>query len=70
MLLTPRKGEGGGIHMVSREERNGLEKLYEGRRVYHGELHDHSDSGGTSDGKCPLGEWPEKMRALLPSSGA
>ena len=50
--------------MVSQEERNGLEKLYEGRTVYHGELHDHSNSGGTSDGKCPLEEWPEKMRAL------
>lgn len=50
--------------MIGPEETVSLEKLYEGRAVYHGELHDHSQSGGTSDGKCPLEEWPEKMRAL------
>lgn len=41
-----------------------IDRLYAGRRVFHGELHDHSASGGTSDGKCPLCEWPEKMKAL------
>ncbi len=41
-----------------------LEKLYEGRKAYHGELHDHSASGGTSDGHCPLAEWPKKLRDL------
>ncbi len=41
-----------------------LERLYRGRQVFHGELHDHSDSGGTSDGKFPLSKWPEKLRAL------
>ena len=30
--------------------------LYENCRAYHGELHDHSASGGTSDGKCSLAE--------------
>ena len=50
--------------MVSQEERAALERLYEGCAVYHGELHDHSQSGGTSDGKCPLEEWPDKLRAL------
>ena len=50
--------------MISEQEKSCLEHLYEGCKVYHGELHDHSDSGGTSDGKCPLDEWPVKMRAL------
>ena len=50
--------------MISKEEKSHLLSLYAGCRVFHGELHDHSDSGGTSDGKCPLDEWPEKMRAL------
>ena len=50
--------------MISKEDMSRLERLYEGCGVYHGELHDHSDSGGTSDGKCPLNEWPAKMRAL------
>ena len=50
--------------MVNTEDRAALGRLYAGCSVYHGELHDHSDSGGTSDGKCPLALWPEKMRAL------
>ena len=39
-----------------------LEKLYEGRQPYHGELHDHADTGGTSDGKMKLEDW--KMNLL------
>ena len=42
-----------------------LESLYEGRDAYHGNLHDHSDSGDpendpwkTADGKYPLYMWP------------
>ena len=50
--------------MVAAGEKKALERLYQGRNVYHGELHDHSASGGTSDGKCPLAEWPAKLRAL------
>ena len=50
--------------MISEKDITRLEALYEGRRVYHGELHDHSSSGGTSDGKVPLAEWPEKLRKL------
>lgn len=41
-----------------------LEKMYEGRRVFHGELHDHSNSGGTSDGKRSLMHWRGAMEAL------
>ena len=50
--------------MVSAEEKASLERLYEGCRVFHGELHDHSMSGGTSDGSCPLAEWLEKLGRL------
>ena len=50
--------------MAGKREMNALERLYSGRKAYHGELHDHSASGGTSDGKCPLAEWPDKLRAL------
>lgn len=42
-----------------------LENLYKGREAYHGNLHDHSDSGDpendpwkTADGKYPLDMWP------------
>ena len=38
-----------------------LEELYRGRTPYHGELHDHAASGGTSDGKVPLSFWKEEM---------
>ncbi|MBQ4088918.1 MAG: hypothetical protein IJC56_03435 [Clostridia bacterium] len=34
-----------------------LDKLYADRSVYHGELHDHAASGGTSDGKQSLATW-------------
>lgn len=41
-----------------------LENLYLGRTPFYGELHDHSASGGTSDGKCPLSHWLGAMDAL------
>ena len=41
-----------------------LESLYQGRKAYHGELHDHAATGGTSDGKCTLTQWKEGMAAL------
>ncbi|MBQ3078523.1 MAG: hypothetical protein IJC48_00805 [Clostridia bacterium] len=41
-----------------------LERLYEGRRAFHGEMHDHSASGGTSDGKTPLDAWKKQMAEL------
>ncbi len=41
-----------------------LLSLYDRCRVYHGELHDHSASGGTSDGKCPLADWREQMKEM------
>lgn len=42
-----------------------LETLYGGRIAFHGELHDHSNSGGTSDGKQPLNIW----KATMPGVG-
>ena len=41
-----------------------LQNLYAGRRVFHGELHDHAATGGTSDGSCPLSLWREDMKYL------
>ena len=38
-----------------------LEELYSGRTAYHGELHDHSDSGGRSDGKQTLSVWKRHL---------
>lgn len=38
-----------------------LDALYEGRSVYWGDQHAHSNSGGTSDGKTPLSEWVARM---------
>ena len=50
--------------MIDIAEKKRLLGLYENCRPFHGELHDHSASGGTSDGKCPFAEWPEKMKAI------
>ena len=47
--------------MIESAERSRLLSLYRNCRVYHGELHDHSASGGTSDGKCPLADWRVQM---------
>ena len=41
-----------------------LESLYAGRTAYYGELHDHSASGGTSDGKLPLADWKTALQEL------
>ena len=38
-----------------------LEALYTGRTAYHGELHDHADTGGTSDGNNTLQQWKENL---------
>lgn len=50
--------------MISKSQMDHLLHLYENTSVFHGELHDHSASGGTSDGKCTLSEWIERMNAL------
>ena len=41
-----------------------LAALYEGRRAFYGELHDHAASGGTADGKRILDHWKGAMEAL------
>ena len=41
-----------------------LDSLYQGRNVYQGELHDHANTGGTSDGKKMLSVWKEGMEEL------
>ena len=38
-----------------------LDALYSGCKPYYGDLHVHTQSGGTSDGLVPIGEWPTKM---------
>ena len=50
--------------MITHAEKEQLLALYASCRAYHGELHDHSASGGTSDGKCTLAEWIEEMKEL------
>ena len=39
--------------IATQEEILHLESLYANRVAFHGELHDHSDTGGTSDGVLP-----------------
>ncbi|MBQ9838376.1 MAG: hypothetical protein IJO56_02605 [Oscillospiraceae bacterium] len=41
-----------------------LEKLYEGRVAYHGDMHAHTNSGGNSDGNVAIEEWPELMEKV------
>ena len=41
-----------------------LDNAYAGRVAYHGELHDHASTGGTSDGHQPLNIWKNVMDSL------
>lgn len=50
-------------HSATAEEAAALEKLYEGRIAYHGDIHVHTQSGEKSDGKLPLGMWADAMKA-------
>jgi len=49
---------------ATQEEINHIDRLYEGRTVFHGDLHNHAATGGTSDGQCTLAEWKEQLRSL------
>ena len=52
------------ILKATEKEISHLLELYAKRDVYHGELHDHAATGGTSDGKKPLMHWRGAMEAL------
>lgn len=41
-----------------------LDALYEDRRAYYGDLHVHTNCGGTSDGGYPMKDWPAAMDAI------
>ena len=41
-----------------------LNRIYDGRTLYQGELHDHANTGGTSDGAKSLEHWKGAMEAL------
>ena len=49
---------------ITTAEIDHLEALYADRKVFHGELHDHADTGGTSDGGRTLTHWKAVMEAL------
>jgi len=50
--------------MSERILQENLLRHYRQHRAFHGELHDHSNSGGTSDGKCTLAQWSAQLNAL------
>ena len=41
-----------------------LDRLYEGRKPYYGELHDHTNSGVRGDGHNSLTEWKAELKKL------
>lgn len=42
----------------------GLERHYAGKRAYYGDLHVHTQCGGTSDGTYPMEKWVAEMDRL------
>ena len=51
------------IRATDKDILNILEQ-YDGRRAFHGDLHNHGATGGTSDGKCPLEQWKADLEKL------
>ncbi len=51
-------------HTVAYSDFAQLDSLYAGMSAYHGDTHTHTDSGGTSDGATPLGEFVQQLKAL------
>ena len=49
---------------VTENEKQHLLEKYQNRRVFHGQLHDHAATGGSSDGKMPLSDWATRMKTL------
>ena len=47
--------------VIGEADFSALDALYEGTKAYYGDLHVHTDCGGTSDGSLPMSEWPAKM---------
>ena len=41
-----------------------LQSFYANKNAYHGDIHDHANTGGTSDGRQTLTTWAEKMQEL------
>jgi len=41
-----------------------LNAMYSGRQALHGDMHAHSNSGGTSDGKTPLAEFIKQLKTF------
>lgn len=58
------EGEKTMTYVANDADRETLEKLYADRQAYHGEFHNHANTGGTSDGKNTLREWKEGMQYL------
>ncbi len=58
-------GEKQQVYTATEADEAQLAALYSGRTIFYGELHDHSNSGGTSDGKQPLSVW----KATMPGVG-
>ena len=52
------------INVATEADALHIDALYEGRNIYFGDLHNHSASGGTSDGKRPLSHWKGALEAL------
>ncbi len=51
-------------HEAIQENLTPLDKLYKDRNPYYCDFHCHSNSGGTSDGKTPIGEYVDSMKKL------
>lgn len=57
-------GEKAPSYMATEEDKAALDMLYAGRQPFYGEMHDHSNSGGRSDGRIALSVWSSGLGSL------
>lgn len=53
-----------GVEKANKEEIKKLDAMYSGRVPSHGDIHEHANTGGTSDGKSSLSEWKRALASL------
>ena len=51
-------------YSATEADRTALDTAYAGRTPYYGEMHDHSNSGGRSDGRISLSVWKSGLAGL------
>ncbi|HBE14576.1 MAG TPA: hypothetical protein DCY74_10440 [Clostridiales bacterium] len=50
--------------MMNQEAIDAIHTCYHGKTLFRGDMHEHAQTGGTSDGKVPLSQWKNELKSL------